>query len=466
MKTPSAWWHGRHRRRLAALGGRLLDPAKVGTPGAHPFTTEVEPFAPTQVDETAARAEIDSAVAGLMPGGVDEATGRPLDNMINAWADQWVSDVKAQHAQYAAITGANQKIAEATLDQVNVQAGHDRSVLSHKVLALESALLRIVGYDRAGRHQDRDPDGEGPSVQPSADGPDAGSRSRSAGGKPGRTGQDGDPADLHILLGPRERRWYTPWRDPGHADPAMLAGRPRSAYLHLAALFLAAGADIGAFSQIVQLVLPKAGNLLVYVVVIGFTATVLYLAHAFGVMLRDCVAGAGWLRKTACYFCAAIWLGLGIAAFVIRLHFQQASSAATSYSATAAPVHQHANPADKLYPAILFFALYVATGLVAAVGAYLTHNPLRASYASAARAYRRACEQSAATAFQAGAAEAHRYAYEAQLTAAEETLFHEIETRLALAEKLKQAARVQMAQHLQDPAVTDAMFQEDWRPYT
>lgn len=440
-----SWWQSRRRWRRG-----------------HPVTTEVEPFVPTQVDEAAARAEIDSAVAGLMPGAVDEATGRPLDNMINAWADQWVSDIRAQHARYVAVTGPQQKIAVATLDKANLLAGRDRSVLSHKVLALESALLRMIGYDRAARRRDHDD----PPEQPSTGRPDAEVTSRAAGGGSGEVGKKTETADLRILLGPRERRWYAPWRDAGHGDPTMLAGSPRSAYLHVAALALAAGADIGAFSQIVQLVLPKQGDLLVYVVVIGFTATVLYLAHACGAMLRDCVAGAGWLRKGTCYFCAFVWLALGIAAFVIRLHFQPVASAPPSFSATGAPVQQPANPADKLYPAILFLALYVATGLVAGVGAYLTHNPLRDSYAKAARAYRRAAKRSATTAFRAGAAEADRYAYEAQLTAADETLFHEIETRLALAEKLKQVARVQMAQRLQDPAVTDAMFGEDWRPYS
>ncbi len=119
----------------------------------------------------------------------------------------------------------------------------------------------------------------------------------------------------------------------------------------------------------------------------------------------------------------------------------------------------------QLEAALLFLALYVATGLVAGLGGYLAHNPLRAGYSTAARAYRRASERMAATNFEADAAHARSAAYEAELAAAAQTLEYEIHARLALAEKLKQYARVLVAQQLKDPAATDAIFIDDWRPY-
>jgi hypothetical protein len=114
----------------------------------------VECFAPTPVDEAAARREIESFMAGLAPGSVDEATGGPLDNLINALADQWLADVRAQHARYVARVTPMLERAEASVGQTDVLAMHDHSVLAHKVLALESALLRMVGHDRRAHRED------------------------------------------------------------------------------------------------------------------------------------------------------------------------------------------------------------------------------------------------------------------------------------------------------------------------
>jgi hypothetical protein len=289
--------------------------------------------------------------------------------------------------------------------------------------------------------------------------------SGSARGLGGAKVPDVEPADMHILLGPRDRRRFARWGDRGHSDPTLIAGRPRIVYLHVVALCLAAGADIGAFYQIVELVLREQGPFLVLIVVLGFTATVLYVAHACGVLFRDRRAGAGWVGRIMPFVCVLIWLGLGVAALEVRLHVLATSSVQVQIGLGATQPASGSSASTRYEAAILFFALYVATGLVAGVGAYLSHNPLRDSYAAATRAYGRASEQLAATAFQAGAAEARCSAYRAELDAAAQTLQYEIHARMALAEKLKQFARVLVAQRLKDPAITDAIFTDDWRPY-
>jgi hypothetical protein len=148
-----SWWRRRRGRRLSALGG---------SPPADPAVVPVaERFVPTPIDETAARREIESLVAGLAPGGVDEATGAPLDNLINALADQWLADVRAQHARYVARATPLLERVEASVGQTDVLAMHDHSVLAHKVLALETALLRMVGHDRSAHREDGDNDESG-----------------------------------------------------------------------------------------------------------------------------------------------------------------------------------------------------------------------------------------------------------------------------------------------------------------
>lgn len=505
----AAWWREARDRRLVAMGGRR----QVGESDR----PAIEPFAPAAVNDEAARRKIDELVSGLAPGAVDEATGHSLDNMINAWADQWVTDVCAQHAWYVARASLRQELSDAAARQVNDLAVHDRTILAHTVLAVESALLRLVGLGRdstqgrgllrrlafwrrgsAPEMGDQEPEGTArPSSwswddQSGAAGRHAHHRTapENAGGGAGAAGfgsrprqhpeapgpypeaasEDGseespvpDPADLTILLGPANRRLFARWGDRGHADATLLGGRSRVIYLHVVALALAAAADIGAFSQIVDQLMSTEPAWLVAIVVVGFTATVLYLAHACGTMLRDRRAGARWVPWLAPSLCALIWLGLGAAAFYLRLRFapQPAQLPSFSFSGPAPST----GPNVKPYNATLFLALYVATGMVAGVGAYLSHNPLRGSYATARRGYRKAAERVAATSFQAGKESARHLAAQRELEAAALTLENEKKKRLALAAELKQLARVRMAQRLQDPAATDALFGEDWQPY-
>ncbi|HXL88739.1 MAG TPA: hypothetical protein VN969_07080 [Streptosporangiaceae bacterium] len=144
-----AWRHQRRGRRLKALGGNKY-------PKAHLYIPTVPRFQPDPINEAGAREKLNSLIEGLAPEGVDEATGHPLDNLINAMADQWVADVRAQHARYVATLTPMMELAEATTSQTDVVVMHDRSILSHQVLGLESALLRMVGHDPKDH---RDPSG-------------------------------------------------------------------------------------------------------------------------------------------------------------------------------------------------------------------------------------------------------------------------------------------------------------------
>lgn len=506
LPRPAVWRHGARSRRLAAMGGRDLR--------SQPIEPRIEPFAPPAVNEQIAQQEIEKLVVGLAPGGVDEATGHSLDNLINAWADQWIAEVTAQHAWYVARTVPEQMLSEAMTSQVGVLLAHDRSVLGHTVVGVESALLRLVGLGRgasgpaSGRrrrrlwpwrsprrpedHQDdseifaghgdesggpwetaADGDGRhGPGTAgqpdtgtaPGSDGPARARHRASAPGEPDTAAAppDPDPADLGILLGPPHRRRFALWGDLGFCDATLLGGRSRMAYVHLLALLVAAGADVGAFSQIVEQVMSQQSAWLVWVVVVGFTGVVLYIAHAGGTMLRERKAGARWIPWAGAVLCVLIWAALGATAFWLRLHIAPQSAGSVSLSLT----NPSSGPTEnKQYNATLFLALYAGTGLVAGVGAYLSHNPLRDGYVAALRGYRNATERLAATRFRAEAESARLLAYQAEFDAAAKTLAEEIAKRRALAGKLKEVTRVLIAQRLQDPAATDAMFKDDWRPY-
>ena len=75
-----------------------------------------------------------------------------------------------------------------------------------------------------------------------------------------------------------------------------------------------------------------------------------------------------------------------------------------------------------LQAAAIFLGLYVATGIVAAVGAYFTHNPYRGRYAAAAREYRKASERASASIHQFGLARAAYQRQQAEIRRLEDRL--------------------------------------------
>ncbi|MDH2430330.1 hypothetical protein [Sphaerisporangium sp. TRM90804] len=277
------------------------------------------------------------------------------------------------------------------------------------------------------------------------------------------------------------------WNHPSHGDPAMLVGSSRALFLHWLALLVAAGADVGAFTQVIGLVMRDQDDWLIWLVVFGFTAVVLYLAHNTGVLLRNARVrrgsdgvlrrAGGWVsRRVGAYLCMAVWVGLGLVAYWVRLTVPPVQEVtlggsgplgggSVSLGGGVPPSRGTGRDLYEEQAAALFLALYAATGVVAAVGAYLTHHPLRLRYMAAVRAHRKAVERAAASAYQLTRAEAVRNSQAVEIGSADRLRDQTERELCALAERLKQTARVAMAGAAQDPAVTDAIFREDDRPY-
>ena len=289
------------------------------------------------------------------------------------------------------------------------------------------------------------------------------------------------------------------WGDPGFRDGALLAGRPRSAYLYAIALALAAGADVGAFVQVVELVLPQE-DWVIWLVVVGLTAVVLFIAHMVGVMLREAKAGhhnshglagrlGNWLGpRFGAFVCIVIWLALGLTAFWVRLTVPlpgteqlgagggigsggigsggNGSGGIGSGGIGGGPTSSGTTTSGHTaQAAAIFLGLYVATGLVAAVGAYFTHNPYRGRYAAAIRAYRKASERAAASAYQLSRALAVSRHQQAQIDTSKQILAEAQAQNRAFTEQLKQSVRIEHAGWAKDPAVTGAIFEPDHDPY-
>ena len=510
--------------RIGALRLRRRD-KRVERLGGYPQLgpdIPVEHFEPVLHEAERVR-QVLEAMAILGAESVDEGTGHPLDNLINAQGDEWEYRLNRQYLSYAPAADRCLGQARAILEQFRRLHDQDVARLRNAETALETALLALSGREpeplastaqssrpaqpgRAGRlrvTRNAEPAPVAGLAQATPDAGEPGWREARAVVTPAKVSR----GELSLLIEPQDAGRVPRWGEPGFRDGTLLAGRPLTAYVHWLALMLAAFADVGAFVQIVELVMPLQQNWVIWLVVAGLTTVVLYIAHTVGVMLREARAGQGssgglggrlarWLgRRAAAFLCTVVWLALGLMAFWVRLTVPPLGTVqlgagggigsgggiggsgigsgggigggaiggggiggGSTASATATTGH-------PTQAAAIFLGLYVATGMVAALGAYFTHNPYRGRYAATVRAYRKTTERAAASAYQLGRALAIQDQQLAEMEAAKRALAEAQAQNRAFTERLKQDVRVRIAGQAKDPAVTDAIFRPDDRPY-
>lgn len=475
----------RRNRRVERLGGYPSAPPEL----------PVEAFKP----ELSHQQRLQQAlgwVSRLGPESVDEATGHPLDNLVNSSSIDWQRQLHQQYQAYLASARSRRRQAMALVEQYRYLGNPDLKRLQAAETAVEEAMLTLSGEPPGGQPVRMPRPGSGSAAAGSQP---AGRRRRGSTEAAAGTGERDEftgPAalsppqvsrtEVRRLLDPADARRVPHWQETGFRDPALLGGRPRGTYLHVIALILAAGADIGAFTQVVELALPDQSNLIIYLVVGGLTAVVLYIAHMIGAMLRDARArydpatGSGlrvrsWLAiRATIAACALIWVAVGLLAYWVRMTVPLIGTAQVGGAGVGGGIGSgigggtsvaSSSAAYTSQSAAIFLALYLCTGIVAAVGAYFSHNPYRGRYVTALRAYRKASERAAASTYQFMQAHALYDRQQAELEAAPVILANALAQEEAFAEQLKQSVRLQIASMAKDPAVTDAMFTPDQKPY-
>jgi hypothetical protein len=435
--------------RITALRTRRRD-KRVERLGGYPALqpeVAVETFQPDPGH--AARVEnVVRGVARLGADSVDEGTAYPLDNLLNAQGDEWHSRLSQQYHAFQNAAADRLRLLQGVVEQYRHLYEVDLRRLHDAEVAVESAMLAL-----SGEH----PGPPAQSVQGQAAASEGTAQSMKTappstpwtlGGHGKRDPLDGPTAlapprasrsEIRQIFEPQDANRVTHWAEPGFRDPTLLGGRPRGNYLHLIVLLLAAGADFGAFIQVVELVLTAQSDWTIYLVVVGLTAVVLYIAHMVGVLFREARAArpspAGrrrWLRtlrgtRVMALICILAWGALGSLAFYVRTtvplpaapQIGGGTGAVIGGGVTAAGsgVTQYTHQS-----ALLFLGLYLATGIVAALGAYFTHNPHRGQYVAALRAYRKAAERAAATANQFGRVEAGYLRQRAELESSDRIL--------------------------------------------
>ena len=478
---------GNRHRRIEALGGH---PGKVPSLTAEPFEPELNADRRIQ--------GVRDKVRQMGAASFDEATGNFLATLINEEGQDCGHQLDQQHRAYLGRAGQLIQQAQGVVWQYAQLLSEDVARHRHAETAVESAVLGLSGYDSSDANErsgvvtvitgrpagipDLDPGGDDRSVpedEPVAqsDGEVPADRHRlekldsMAILFPPRVSH----SELRRLMDPQDANRVPQWGEPGFRDGALLGGRPRSTFIHVLALTLAAGADVGAFAQTVQLVLPQA-DWIVLLVVIGLTAVVLYIAHMIGVMLREsraagrrAVRGAGGSggrlgRRLAVIACTLVWLAVGGLAFWVRYTVplpvtpQVGGCGVIGSGPSAGCSTSGATNGHPLQAAAIFLGLYLATGVVAALGAYFTHNPHRGGYVSALRAYKKTSERVAASMHRYGMAQAAYVRQQVEIDHSAQILAKAHEQNTALTAQLKEIARIEIASMLKDPAVTDAFF--------
>jgi hypothetical protein len=233
--------------------------------------------------------------------------------------------------------------------------------------------------------------------------------------------------------------------------------RPIGELIYVIALAVTVGADVTVFDQVVSIAMPQLTSSLIWITVAGFTAMSLALAHFAGRTFRDVAAGHGSASRRTLWFLVCPWALLGLTAFGVRLLVADTSSSATTVGASST------TPQDA--SAVMFLALYVASGAVAGFGEYLTRNPLREKYRGALRTYRKSVRRLAKSQpkyeHAVNVLQLHirsRQREEANYNAARSL-------HLANADELKRYAAVLIAAHLQHPSATDGMTLPDRVPF-
>jgi hypothetical protein len=189
---------------------------------------------------------------------------------------------------------------------------------------------------------------------------------------------DGTPGTAVVPQLPAAARTAPPVgiRQFPHVHGAPSAGE----YVHLAVLAIAAIADLVAFNQVLALVLGSY-PIVQYCATIAVTVLALGTMHVAGQTWRDVWAREGG-RMWIVIANIVGWFVLGTAAFLLRLLVHDGSGGGASLTNIFGTSVGQDNT-TVFTKALIFGAIFLVTGLVALVGAYITRHKWRSEYRAA-----------------------------------------------------------------------------------
>ena len=379
-----------------------------------------------------ARAEIAELIARLQPGALDAGSREVLNNLINARTDAQLAELDAARDERQAVVDNLVALAAEQVARYKPRYDADLARVGQTGSALAADLRGVDRPDRRPSSSRRAR--AGPATSPSSRRWDRSTcpttccrRSHRYGvpsdarqgfpvtyaDEPSGRGTDAARAAPARRPDPRTRQPRPAEPDPAEPSPIDVPAEPIRTRTAIAApTGRAAGrarrsaaarprvrqrgrrvraaddrdrllvrarpgrrADVAAFHQVVSLVLRDQGDALVWLMVVGLTAIALTLAHFAGRLARDVTAGHGTATWKQVFACAIPWVALGLAAFAVRLIVAD-SSGGTTVDGTIVGGGDVGTSARQASAAVLFLALYVGSGAVAAFGEFLQPQPV------------------------------------------------------------------------------------------
>jgi hypothetical protein len=237
---------------------------------------------------------------------------------------------------------------------------------------------------------------------------------------------------------------------PDWTAPHLLAGRGRAGLI-AAGLLILAGAltDTLAFRNTLELALPQVSGPIAWAMAVGATSMALAAAAVLGISLAIHRRTRGHRgTRMPMNFTGAVWIGLGLAMFLVRWLDISASAASTTFGSTA--------PDGRPTPlvALFFGAIYLISGACTIFEAERLYNPEYFAYVRLAKQHTLQAHKVAeveATAERARAAVDH---HDGELDREDHRRLAAIAERQALGAEAANYARLLMAKMLHDPAKT------------
>jgi hypothetical protein len=237
---------------------------------------------------------------------------------------------------------------------------------------------------------------------------------------------------------------------PDWTAPHLLAGRGRAGLI-VAALLIGAGAltDTLAFKNTLELALPQVTGPQAWIMAIGATSMALIAAAILGISLAIHRRTRGHRgTRPAMYTTGTVWIGLGLAMFLVRWLDTGAST----------PTGTFGSPAPGGHPtplvALLFAAIYLISGACTIFEAERLYNPEYFAYGRLGKQYRAQAQKVAEAEAKVERARAAVDHHDGELDREDHRRDAAIAERQALGAEAANYARLLMAAMLQNPAQT------------
>ena len=228
--------------------------------------------------------------------------------------------------------------------------------------------------------------------------------------------------------------------------------------VHYGVLLLAGMADLVAFYQVLALVLGTIPELL-YVAVVAVTVIALAVMHKGGTTLREIRRRTASGRYWVATLCILSWVALGSGAYWLRLKVRDDTGASTSLLNFGGVVLGEEDTTVQT-KALVFLVIYVTTGILALIGAYLAHNPLRTEYRRARRLYHKRDSQLQQAEAVLHFAREQKALLDQRIKSEPDVRQQALDHRRALACALKAYARTEVAKRLDNPAEVEDLLSQ------